>query len=57
MSELGDKLVNALREFVHARRTGQPVRQSVLRRVRVRGKGTFIHTSFTAPLPTRKPKQ
>lgn len=50
MSKLGKQLIRDLKWFKGAIRDGTPVRQSVVRRMKVKGKTVYIHDRFTAPI-------
>lgn len=53
MRRLGDKLARGIRELREAMETGKPLRQTVVRRVMVKGKTVHTRETFTAPLKLR----
>ncbi len=44
------KLIDSLRDLSDAIRTGKPMKQSIVRRMKVKGKTVFTRETFTAPL-------
>lgn len=54
MSEFGEKLIKSLREFVADAKAGKAMKQSFVRRMKVKGKTVYAREEFTAPLQLKK---
>jgi hypothetical protein len=55
MSAFGRKLIRSLEQFRDDLRANKPMKQTIVRRMKVKGKTVFTHETFTAPIrPTPK---
>jgi hypothetical protein len=50
VSKLGKKLIRSLEQMDALVRSGKPVSQSFVRRMKVKGKDVFVRETFTAPI-------
>lgn len=50
MSKLGKKLIKSLRQFIKDAEDGKSFRQSIVRRMKVKGKTVFAREAFVAPI-------
>lgn len=50
MSREGARIIRSLKSFIKDVEAGKPVRQSIVRRVWVKGKPVYCHENYTAPL-------
>lgn len=50
MSEFGQECIKSLREFLKHVKSGKPVQQSIVRRMKVKGKTVYVRETFSAPL-------
>lgn len=48
--KLGKKIIRALKEVNRDMRLGLPVKQSIVRRMTVKGKTVYARETFTAPI-------
>jgi hypothetical protein len=56
MSKIGKRLIAALEELHRNIEAGKPMRQHIVRRMKVKGKIVWVHDSFVAPLRTKPPR-
>ena len=54
MKSLGLKLAEGLNNLKKDIENGKPVKQTIVRKMKVNGKSTFIHSTFTAPIQKSK---
>jgi hypothetical protein len=54
MSKLGKKIIARLTDLNRIIETGEPIQQSVMRRIKVKGKTVYTRETFKAPIG--KPK-
>lgn len=52
---MDNKIVDSLRQFLADVKAGKPMRQSVVRRMKVKGKTVFTREVFTAPVKPAPP--
>lgn len=50
MSEFGKEIISALEDFAKAVKSGKPVKQTIMRRMTVKGKTVYTRETFTGPI-------
>jgi hypothetical protein len=50
MSRLGKRIIKSLKEFIRNVEAGKPFKQTIVRRMRVKGKTVYARETFNAPL-------
>jgi hypothetical protein len=54
MSDFARQVIRNFREFLRDAKAGKPFKQSIVRRMKVKGKTVYTRETFTAPLRPMK---